>query len=110
MAFGCTVVSTLIRSKDSGLAVPVSSAASILVFSNSSSPCGPILAPVRHRARVDRRFTLEKLKAAEELPIRILHPALNRDSVMLDHGAHIQCVGEGQRLSSEYAWRQADGV
>lgn len=32
-------------------------------------------APARHRARLDRRLMLEEFEAAEELPIRILHPA-----------------------------------
>lgn len=35
------------------------------------------LAPARHRAGIDRRFVLEELKAAEILPVGILHPALH---------------------------------
>ncbi len=42
IAFGCTVVLTVIRSSEPGFAVPVSSATSTLAFSISSRPSGPI--------------------------------------------------------------------
>ncbi|MCY1373126.1 hypothetical protein D9M69_603780 [compost metagenome] len=60
------------------------------------------LAPARHRARVDRRFVLEELKAAEELPIRILHPALDPSPRQTGRG---HASGNAAPPSAASAWR-----
>jgi hypothetical protein len=78
MALGCTVVSTLIRSKLEGRTAPLSSPAWIVVASSVSSSSGPS----RLRQRVSElgsqgEALLEVLTAAEPLPIGILDPALH---------------------------------
>ncbi len=104
MALGCTVVSTVIRSKLFSFTAPASTATPTVTDSTLLRTLWTeAFAPVGHGAGIDGKAVLKELKAAEILPVGIIDPAL--DSFFVRQVIHVL-----QIMQPDYQPRRLGGT